>query len=535
MAFDCFKFKSDHSRLWSPQAIRVGLLFLALLILVMRLPTFNEAFERDIMTYMAMADGLLHGQRLYIDLMEFRPPGVFWTYALFAKIFGANPLAIFMMGLICAWLTLWGCYIAGRNISGPTCGLFSATIWMIINSDLLLQANQPNTEVFINTALVSAFALLTGASPEHKQTSRFIWIGLLYGLASLFKQISLPVTVIVFASYILIAPTQAKHQEGSSETIWTIRFNVLQQTFWSALAVILSWVLVIGYFQWLGDLAAFKEALVDTGRGYAGDIFGNVWGFFLNPLVYIPKDGDSFYVPLIWLFIILSVLYFWRDQKWQLGLCLAYFGGSLIAIALPGKFFPHYFQLWLPPLAIGIGCLLKQSLATNRKLATGLLVAAVLPLLVFRLYQLTIPVEEVPFYKYGQGHGPEAVESKRIGLWIAQQLDPSISVYQWGAEPGIYFWAKRPFLAGGPPGFLVNSPFVERDTEHLLQQLKVLQPGLIVANKLMLPADHPIVQWMVDNYVTISPSTLGPINRFLLLVPNNSSLKLDGQSDAKHQ
>lgn len=197
----------------SPQLVRAVLLLLALLILISRLPTFNEAFERDIMLYMVMADGLLHGRPLYAELLEFRPPAVFWTYALFAKIFGFNPFAIFMMGLTCAWITLGGCYIAGRYIAGRLGGLLAAATWTVIGGDLLLQANQPNTEVFINAALVGAFALLTGANPDRKQTGRFIAIGFLYCLASLFKQISLAVTGPVLAAYIVLAPWIASSTE----------------------------------------------------------------------------------------------------------------------------------------------------------------------------------------------------------------------------------------------------------------------------------------------------------------------------------
>ncbi|MBZ4193128.1 MAG: glycosyltransferase family 39 protein [Candidatus Contendobacter sp.] len=490
---------------------------LALLILVSRLPTFNEAFERDLMTYMVIADGLLNGRSLYVDLFEFRPPGVFWTYALFAKVFGASPLAIFMMGLTCAWLTLWACYVAGRNMAGSLGGLLAAAIWTVISGDLLLQANQPNTEVFINAALAGAFALLVGATPDRKQIQRFIAIGLLYGLASLFKQISLAVTAVTLGTYVLLAPWMAEHQEAAQQDFWPVRVRALWQAVWAGLVVLLCWGLVIGYFQWLGHLSAFKEALVDTGRSYAGDIWGNVWGFFSNPLVYVPKSGNSFYVPLAWLLTVLAAGYYWRDRNGRLGLWLAYFGSSLITIALPGKFFPHYFQLWLPPLAIGAGCLLGHSLVVQRRLAVGLLLAVLLPLVGLRLYQHTIPVEQVPFYKYGQGHGPEAVESQRIGLWIAQHLDPNTSVYQWGAEPGVYFWAGRPVLAGGPPGFIVSSPYVQRDTERLFEQLKTLRPGLIIANKGWLPPGHPIVQWMAENYRTISPPPES-VERFLFLI-----------------
>lgn len=511
---------------WSPQMVRTALLFLALLILISRLSTFNEAFERDIMQYMVMADGVLQGRPLYADLLEFRPPAVFWTYALFAKIFSVNPLAIFMMGLTCAWLTLWCCYVAGYHIAGRRGGLLAAAVWTVIGGDLLLQANQPNTEVFINVGLVGAFALLAGANPDRKQTGRFITIGLLYCLASLFKQISLAVTGPVLATYVVLAPWIASSTEGSlQKTPWTTHVNALKQTLWSALIVILGWGLVIGYFYWQGHLTAFKEALIDYGRGYAGDILGNVWRFLINPLIYAPKGDSTFYIPLTWLLTVLAVGYFWRNRDWRLGLWLAYFIGSLIAVALPGRFFYHYFQLLLPPLAIAAGCLLGQSWLAKRKLAVGLLLAALLPVVGIRFYQQTLPVEYVPYYKYGMGHGPEAVESQQIGIWISQNIDQKTTVYQWGGEPGIYFWSKRSAPIGimGVPGLFMGNPpddLVKRDTELVLQKLKDLQPGLIIANKRMLSEEHPIVQWMVKNYVTMPPPL--PVENFLFLVPDKS-------------
>ena len=521
----------------SPQTERTGILFLLLLVLILRIPTFHEAFERDLMTYMVIADGLLHGRSLYADLYEFRPPAVFWTYALFAKVFGVNPLAIFMMGLTCAWLTLWGCYVAGRHMAGAFGGLLAATIWTVMSGDLLLQANQPNTEAFINTSLACAFALLMTATPNRKQIGRFIAIGLLYFLASLFKQISLAVTATVLATYIVLAPwavdTPAEKPDGNP---WTIRVEALKQVAWAVLVIILGWALIIGYFQWQGHFSAFKGAVVDTAHGYAGDIGGNVWAFLNNPLLYYTRTGGSaFYVPLIWLLTVLAAGYFWRDHDWRLGLWLAYFGGSLIAIALPGKFFPHYFQLWLPPLAIAGGCLLGRAWLMKRNLVMGLLLAALLPFLGLRLLQYTIPIEQVPFYKYGLGHGPEAVESKRIGLWIAQHVDPKVVVYHWGGEPGIYFWAGRsaPSQIGlGIPGLFVvplDSDSLTESNKALLEKLKKLHPGLIIANKLLLPKDNLIVQWMVENYVILSPNPPlePPIERYLLLVPKSQEQSLN--------
>lgn len=503
---------------WPPHRVRAGLLFLALAILISRLPTFHEAFERDLMIYMTIADGLLQGRPLYADLWDIKPPGVYWTYALFAKVFGASPLAIFIMGLSCAWLTLWFCYLAGRSIAGSLGGLLAATLWTVISGDLALQANQPNTEAFINVGLSGAFALLLSATPNRRDWGRFIAIGLLSLLASLFKQVSLVTTAMILATYVILAPWIAAPTTDSS---WVQRKRALIQSISAGAVIICGWALVAGYFQWQGHFAAFKETLVDHGRSYAGNMGGNVWKFLADPLTYLPKVGGSiFYLWLAWLSIMLATFYLWKERKGQFGLWLAYCLSTIIAISLPGYFYPHYFQLWLPPTAIGAGWLISNSLITGRKLAAGLLIAALLPLIGLRLYQYTIPVEQIALYKYGQGHGPEAMESRQIGLWIHQNIDSKTLVYHWGAEPGIYFWAKRTPPVGmivTYPLFMGNPEFITRHTEKLLQQLKQSPPGLVVANKAMLIQDHPVVKWLAAHY-KISPD-FPETERFILLIP----------------
>ena len=506
---------------WPTQIVRTGLLFLALLILISRIPTFNEAFERDLMIYMTIADGLLQGRQLYADLWDIKPPGVYWAYALFAKLFGASPLAIFLMGLSCAWLTLWFCYLAGRSLAGSLGGLLAAAIWAIISGDLALQANQPNTEAFINAGLSGTFALLLDATPSRRCWGRFAAIGLLSLLASLFKQVSLVTTVMILATYVILAPWIAKATtDSSSVTIWMQRSRAIIQSIWVGIVIVFGWALVAGHFQWQGHFAEFKETLVDYGRDYAGNMGTNIWKFLADPLLHLPRMGGSiFYLWLAWLSIVLVAGYFWKERHWPFGLWLAYCVGAIIAISLPGYFYPHYFQLWLPPTAIGVGWLLAKSLTSGPKLVMGLLIVAILPLIGLRLYQYTIPVGQVPLYKYGQGHGPEALESQYIGQWINQNIPPETLVYHWGAEPGIYFWAKRTPPVGMVvtyPLLMGNPDFIARHTEKLLQQLKQLHPGLVVANKSMLIRDHPVVEWLAAHYKASSdfPKT----ERFILLI-----------------
>jgi hypothetical protein len=68
------------SRLW---------LFAALLFVLFRaIPNISYPIGRDQATYLVIGEGLLKGQRLYRDLWDNKPPGIFASYALIAKLFG---------------------------------------------------------------------------------------------------------------------------------------------------------------------------------------------------------------------------------------------------------------------------------------------------------------------------------------------------------------------------------------------------------------------------------------------------------------
>ncbi|MEZ5583820.1 MAG: hypothetical protein R3F37_14685 [Candidatus Competibacteraceae bacterium] len=96
----------------------------------------------------------------------------------------------------------------------------------------------------------------------------------------------------------------------------------------------------------------------------------------------------------------------------------------------------------------------------KRKLAVGLLLAALLPIVGIRLYQQILPVEFVPYYKYGMGHGPEAVESQRIGLDFSQHLDPHDCLSMGWRNRGSIFGltGSTPIGTTGVPGLFMGNP-----------------------------------------------------------------------------
>ena len=167
--------------------ISAFLVVLVAAIAMERLYTLEEAFERDLMAYMMVADGILDGRPLYSEMWDIKPPGIHWTYALFAAVFGVTPLAIWAMGLVAASLTLWGCYCAGKQLVDEKAGLIAAALWAVMSGDIMLQANQPNVEVFMNAGLVWAFVWMLRAQGGQTGARVYALIGALLFAATLYK------------------------------------------------------------------------------------------------------------------------------------------------------------------------------------------------------------------------------------------------------------------------------------------------------------------------------------------------------------
>jgi hypothetical protein len=476
-------------------------------VFLLRLDTFYEAFERDLMIYATIAADLLRGKMLYVDDWDIKPPAVFWTYAAAALLYGMSPAAIWVLGLGAAVGTALACYAAGREVGGVRGGTFAALVWSLASGDLLLQANQPNVEVFINLFATTGFWMCLRArrQPENR-LSGFI-IGMLFAAASLYKQVALAMFVLPALS--LLGCHALQRQQSLRSEI--VRVGTAGAT------IALAWLLVAGFFWLSGAFPQFFDTVFRTGAAYAGDLGRNlVEGFGIAR--YRLLDA---YVPLAIASTVALVFVRSRLDRFALSLLLAWAAACWLALILPGKFFPHYFQLLLPPLAVlaGWGFGLTES---RQRTWMIVLAVAVLPALWQRSLQTQVPVERIPTYKYGW-HGVESLETRRIGQWIGRHLPREATVFHWGAEPGMHFWSGRPPAVR----FIAHFPlFLGADDERALQieralvaELQAIRPDLVVVNAHWVGAgDRPVVNWLRQYYARTAQ---GPPNLtgYLLLVP----------------
>ncbi len=466
-----------------------ALIGLCALIFVLRLHTYDEPLERDLTTYAVIAHEMLNGKSLYADVWDHKPPAIHVTYAAAELVAGYGRRSIFLLSVLATIGTMWSCYAAGRAIGGGAFpGLLAAALWAIVSGDIAFEGNQPNTEVFLNCFLTAGFAIVVRSGKNGLGAGAAVLAGIFFAIASLYKQVVIAQIALVAIAY-LIWPLGGSRKRALG-----------------AIAIIgavgaAAWGGVFGYFALKGHYQAFIDAVFTYNRWYSA----SVWHKNLNAAPFIiTSDG-------LWILCCLGGLaaigaglgaIFGPRRFWPL---LAAFGvGAQIAVLLPGWFFQHYYQLWLPPLVIGA----SWCVAT---------LARILPQrLVWLAYATaavavgTLAFEEAPYYNVPakmwsvRKYGGVFLATDTLAHQIDQLLLPTETFYEWGNESGLYFTShRRP-----PSGIFFSYPMQDGPLANSLAQrvrsdLESAKPELMVVAreaKRRPDAAVELVNWCKDNY-----------------------------------
>ena len=497
---------------------------LAFLIAAARLHTYHEPLERDITSAAVIAHEMLGGRSLYADMWDHKPPAVHITHAVSILLVGLGPGAVYLINVAAAVTTLLGVYFAAAAVGGLSGGLWGATFWALISGDLWLQANQPNAEVFINACLVWAFALLVRASGR-PPVRRMLVVGGLFALASLYKPVAIAPAVLLAAAHVIAPPAGCARRRAAVDVLLIGGVGAV------------AWVATFAHFAVVGHFKDFYQAVFAYNQFYSVN----------NPqgsTSIVTNLGVGFRLDTLFPSVLLNALPLallslaggargataGPGRSWLL--LLSYGIGSQVAVALPGQYFPHYYQLWLPCLTIGAGWALG-SFGSIVRVPRWVPHAAGAGLVVLMLAE-QLPLYQVPPEAWSQlKYGSLFVREQGLGRELGALLGPGETFYEWGAETGLYFESKHsppsgvfyvfPLLAGP-----VAQPLAARavaDLERHPPVMFVVNSGVLFGGRLR----HPILVWAEPRYVRLA----GKIDHdpFVLLVRRGS--RLDVSSLAK--
>jgi hypothetical protein len=475
-----------------------------------RLHTWAEPLERDLTTYAVIGHNLLHGRSLYSDLWDHKPPAIHVSYAVSELVFGYGPAAIYALNLTTAILTMFAIYAAASCAGNWRAGLWAVAFWAILSGDLQLQANQPNTEAFMNACLAGGFAILIHCRAPGLMVGQALLTGMLFMAATAYKQVVAVAPALLCLAHVAHPPSGCGRRRATADAALICAVGVM------------GWLGIFTYFHVVGHSPNFVDAVFRFNRDYAGNPVRNLILQFQSPQRFLGPLLES--APALILFCVLGLAIRGKqdDRRWILW--LAYAVGMDISIHAAGRSHDHYFQLWMPVIVIGGAWGLVSLAHLGRWMERrGLRAAgafALASLLVVQVPSYLKPADEWCRLKYKPPEGDVFAVSPTVAHEIDRLLAPAETFYVWGAETSLYYYASSRDL---PTGLLYNYPLFQGPltrslSQRALEDLERSKPALVATLREPLqpvPHDHPIEGWLRQNYHGWPDNRRGPYDLFV--------------------
>ena len=202
-----------------------------------------------------------------------------------------------------------------------------------------------------------------------------------------------------------------------------------------------------------------------------------------------------FHLPFLPLYFGLLIAVTWgilhtNDSRWSA--LLGWSAGVWLSVSASGRFFPHYYMLWLPLLSIGTGLLFSIPFSSVRQNYRKWIFYAsvfILCLVAFRQFAQLIRYDAVDSAKSKYGElGEIFTETKDLGIRIREEMREE-NIFELGGS-GIYFYANV-----RPPAPYVDSLYCADKSDMadqcaavMLEVLLKNPPALLIIRRLFLDA-----------------------------------------------
>lgn len=320
--------------------------------------------------YMVQAQAWLHGGWPLVAVWDMHPVGAPAAFALAMATLGQSITAIRLLGCLTVALAAWALHGLVRVAGGPR-GLGLAAALIYIAHSLRLGGLAVNTEILFAPLVVAAIALgLTGTIGALRDARPPGWapliaMGLAIGGGLAIKPVVTPEGCLAFA--LLVFPALWRR-------VLPWRRALLMALAYAGLCLLPTALFGMAYLL-RGQFAAFLDGSFLAPIRYAQDRLGALEAFqrILTSILF-----------LLWPMSLAGVaLVRWLRRGAVGGLLarlgLVWFAVGSLGVAMPGFYYPHYFLIWLPPLALlaalGAAALARLLPPRRRRLGFALLVA----------------------------------------------------------------------------------------------------------------------------------------------------------------
>ena len=415
-------------------SIKQAILIIAGLVLItaaVRIPLLGIPFERDEGEYAYIAWRLGHNELPYRDWVDQKPPAIFWIYRAALALPGDPIRAVHFVALVFSTASACALFFLAHRFLNRFWAFGAAALFVLLSADPWIEGTAANTEIFMLLPLILAQIAFFKSIENARPTMSILLCGALTGIAVMFKQVAAVNWILLAAVFPIVAPPNTRWRT-------TFRFAILSAG--GALGIA---GCVLIYFWIQQGLGALIENVFTHNLEYIGAMtWSDRFRFCADTLA---RLAPAELVVWVFAFAGLIALIARRKGKW-----LAFLGGwwitSAVGISASGYFFPHYFQQWLPPVALlalfGAAWLSELDFWKYRWLPMSIfsLVLAGLPLKTLWPFWFSYPSTEAIRKIYP---GNFFAEMPALGDRISKVTAPDQRVFIFGAEPELLFYAHR--------------------------------------------------------------------------------------------
>ena len=457
---------------------------------VLRYPSLYEPrWYGDEGIFAAIAQNIRHGETLYSQAWDNKPPLVFFTYAGIQSVFGTGVFPLHLITTLVVLATQSVTMLIAFALFGRARALIVGVIVAFLLGTPIIEGNLAMTETFM--ILPTSLAVLCFVRAEQRRSERlavYATVGVLIGIAAAYKQVA-----IFDGAAIIVMIWLQRDRPHRAIAAFSAGFFVPQ-------VILAAFFIASGAFQdyWyavVGSLGLYSE-------------LGPSNGPFLRAAGYLPA------------LIVVAALLRRQQQGGVVDLCdfpmlwLAFAVIGAMSSSLP---FPHYLQQAVPALAL---TLVSKPFAREREDVTRIALALAAVLLVtvgygqFSLaYRERHQLEPVAYYhtfvSHQWGTMSDLDYDYQFDGKVAAVDDIVKAIKRDGRGDTAYAWSELPWLY--PAGNLTNP------TRYYTSFLGEIVPGAKPEILRDLDANPPA-------YIVISNDTYAPFGELEQFVEGRYSL-----------
>lgn len=424
--------------------------------LLLRIPSVAEPLGIDQGLWASAVRGMSHGQLLYRDVWEQRPPGIYWIYLTAFRSFGWTPAAVAWLDIAASAATTMLLFAVGARLGSRLTGAATAALYATMTMPAWLYGHgglleRSVCETFIVVCVAFGAWCAIGVR-DRRSIAAAAGLGLSAGAAVILK----PNAGLYFPALLFwIVMYSAPERKAVARPI--------------AVAVIASAIAPLAALAWLwrlGLLGDARVAVIDFNRYYLsqGFSFASYVNMLARALFLRMKTEPLWLAGTVGSIVAVVDLLRRRRLPPLAGLGIVWGAAAALVIVVNGRFlFNSYFMNALPPMAVMAGWLLAEAPreGRGRAIVAAVACAGMAVLLVHRGYlprvvgsarldlaalrgRIDRPTYLEQFGGYGNGRGYSARANEELAEYIRAHTAPDERIFLFGINgAGVYFDADR--------------------------------------------------------------------------------------------